>query len=111
MNIKISTVPQEAIDKAKAANPGRDIMLLSAGGYEVVAKAPGTAEMNMFRDLIASEKTKPRATERLLRACVLHPSQEELGAMLEKKPGLVESFGGKLVEEAGITEEAEVKKL
>jgi len=100
------------IEKTKAEHPNVEILHLTAkDGSEVLAKIPQKKEMDMFRDLASSDKTKSRSPERLLRACVLHPVQEELGMLLDRRPGLVESWVGKLLEAAGITEEAEAKKL
>jgi hypothetical protein len=41
---------------------------------------------------------------------VLYPDKEAFDALLEKKPGLVMTFGEKLIELAGATQEVAAKK-
>ena len=98
------------VDSLKAKYPAADLILLTSQSAEVVAKI-GKAEVDMFRELISTASTKARAMERFVRACIVHPSQDELLAILNKKPGLIEKWGEELLDEAGAAEEVERKKL
>jgi hypothetical protein len=99
------------IEELKAKYPDEDLHLLSGGGVEAIARAPRAKEANQFRDLLFNEKTRPRAMERLVRACVVWPSAAELGKLLDQKPLLAEKWAEKLQELAGGEVEIEVKKL
>jgi hypothetical protein len=88
-----------------------EIHHLSHAGVDVVVKAPGRAEWKRFRALMADEKRRADSLETLLRDCIVHPDRSELDGILGRRPGLAETFGGKLVEIAGLSEGAEGKAL
>lgn len=98
------------IEALKAKYPGAELHLLVSKSAEVIAKV-GKSEVDMFRDLISQPGTKGRAMERFVRACIVHPTSEEMLALLERKPALVEKWGDQLLGIAGADEEVEAKKL
>ncbi len=97
------------IDDLKAKNS--EVFQLSHGDAEVLVKGPTRPAWKRFRALAADEKRRSDALEQLLRDCLLYPSLEGLDAMLEKKPGLAETFGSRLVDIAGLSDEVEKKVL
>lgn len=99
-----------AINELKAKHPGAELIQLSSKSATVVAKV-GKAEVDMFRDLISQASTKSRAMERFVRACIVHPTSDEVLGILTRKPGLIEKWGEELLSEAGSNEEVETKKL
>lgn len=83
-----------------------EIYELAAGDVIVYAKAPSRPSVKRFFSIITDDKRRYDALEQLLRDCVVEPSLQDLDAILDKKPGLVASFGGKLMEMVGAQEEA-----
>lgn len=83
--------------------------------YEVVCKRPNRAEFKRF----LSERGKcqgdvQRADEVLeafLRRHLLLPDKLEFDAMLDERPGLLETFASKLLDLCGAGAEVEAKKL
>lgn len=99
-----------AIEALKLKHPTAELFLLTSESAEVVAKVT-KAEVDMFREFISSPATKARAMERFVKACVVFPSADEVRVILEKKPGLSEKWGDQLLDQAGMDEEVELKKL
>lgn len=93
------------------AKHGDDLRTLTAGGVTVIVKSPTRAVWTQFRAATADATKRVVALEQLCRSCIINPSPEDLGALFERKPGLAESFGSRLVELAGAMEEAEVGEL
>lgn len=86
-----------------------DVALLTAkSGEEVVVRVPTGAEWDYFLD--QREKIAARALKGLLLAVVVHPTAEEARALIGKKPGLAQVFGARVIELAGMEDEAQVKK-
>lgn len=105
----------EIVSKLKAANPGRELRLLTANAdeedFEVIVVSPDEAEFQEFKDAIADEAKSSRANPMLTRACVVYPPAADLDLLLQRKPGLGTSFGLKLQELAGAVKEVQAKKL
>jgi hypothetical protein len=102
-------IDSAAIEDLKAKHG--EVHQLSHAGVEVIVRTPGRAQWKRFRALTADEKRRPDALETLLRDCLLYPSLSDLDAILDRRPGLAETFGGQLVELAGLSGEAEKKDL
>ena len=103
-------VLEEILDRLRAEH-GDDLHLFEAAGVAVVVRPPLKAEYRRFRAKSSEERTRPDALEELARGCVLHPGRAEFEKILERKPGLADVFGAKLLELAGIVGEADAKKL
>ena len=85
---------------------------LSHAGETVIVKAPNRATWKRFRAQVIDESKRVVALEELVRSCVVHPEKAELEVMLDRKPGLVETFGKALGELAGAGDgQAEKKAL
>lgn len=84
---------------------------LDHAGEAVIVKSPNRATWKRFRSQAQDEAKRLIAMEELVRACVVHPERGELEAMLDRKPGLVESFGKVLAELAGAGTDVEKKAL
>ena len=108
---------QEQLDKIKAAHPGIELYALIAASADgsrsvsVIVKVPDRARWIRFKEQAADKNRKALATESLVRDCVLHPGAAELDSMIEKRPGLVESFGAEIAALAGIEESVVAKKV
>jgi hypothetical protein len=100
----------KTIDELKAKH-GNDLHLLSHDGVEFIAKRPGPAQYRRFRRMASDERQRADAAETLLRDCVVHPDQQGIGTALGTRPGLVDTFGGKLLELAGADKDCEVRPL
>lgn len=100
----------EIIQKLKAEH-GDDLYILEACGHEVVVRAPSRPEWKRFRAAQADPAKRIDAQEQLLRGCCVAPGSGDLSALLEKRPGLAETFGIELTEIAGLAEKATSRKL
>lgn len=100
------------IEKLKAAHPGCKLIELTApSGEKIIVRSPSSADWKKFRADQSDDRKKLYAADGLLRRCCVHPDAQGLDAMLELKPGLVETYGVELVELAGMAEGAEKKEL
>jgi hypothetical protein len=100
---------------SELASKGIELHLLSAPGspdnYQVVVRRPNRGEYKRFRAMQSDEKQKPAAVEALLFDVLVYPERPELNRMLDERPALADVFGAKVLELAGLTGEAEGKKL
>lgn len=101
----------EEVQAAKDKNPGVELRIIGADGEAVICKAPTRGEYRRFRSMYLDGAQRAMATETLLIGCVVHPDRGELGRLLERRPGLAETFGEKLIAWAGLGVEAYEKKL
>ncbi len=95
------------INELKSRHP--EVYILTAKGGESIAVRPPTdGEWGAFLD--DREKIGSRALKSLVRSCVLFPPEIEFLKLLDKRPALANVFGAKIMEIAGLEEEAQVKK-
>ncbi len=100
---------QKVIEELKAQHG--EIHQLSYAGVDVIVRAPSRAAWKRYRALMSDAARRADSFEVLLRDCLLHPSLQELDGILDRRPGLAETFGAELVEIAGLGKEAEKKVL
>lgn len=98
------------IETLRATHGDVELYLLSPDEHGVVARGPGR---EAWRRFIAGAKGGKELTamENLLWDCAVHPSREELEALLERRPALVVTYGNQLAQIAGLDGEASAKKL
>jgi hypothetical protein len=103
----------EQIAKLKQAHPDAELSLIKDdnSGAEVVVKTPSEPEWRRFRSMSSDENQRAMALRVLVIACVVQPPPDAFAEMLERKPGLAETFGSKLVEIAGVSLATTVTKL
>lgn len=87
------------------------IFSLEVAGETFIAKNPSRDVWKRFRAQIMDEGKRVIAPENLVRSCIIDPPTDALDALLEQKPGLVESLSKALAESAGATGDAEKKAL
>ena len=97
------------IDELKAQHG--TIFELTASGESFIAKPPARDVWKRFRAQVMDEGKRIVAMENLVRGCIVSPTGPELDSVFDRLPGLVETLGKKLVEEAGAGGEAEKKAL
>lgn len=78
---------------------------------EVVIKRPPRGEYKRFRAMLFDEEQKAGALETLARSCVVYPEPAEFNKMLDERPALAETVGGKCAEFAGAEGKVDAKKL
>lgn len=81
------------------------------GEVEIVIKRPSRGEYKRFRSMLFDDGLKQDALETLARNCVAYPEPEGFSALLEERPGIAETIGGKLVDLAGLEKTVAAKKL
>jgi hypothetical protein len=96
--------------KAKHGSKLRVITITNEDGdkEEFVAKMPSRAEFKRFVALLSDDDTKADAFESISISCVVHP--EHFEGMLEDRPGLAMTLGGKVAELAGVLKRSESRK-
>ena len=78
------------LDELKDIHPeGRGV---KAEGYSVFVRPPTRGEWQRFRQEGMDDRKRADSVERLFRACCVYPDKVAVDAMLEKKPGLAETF-------------------
>jgi uncharacterized protein (DUF111 family) len=106
---------QAQIEALKAKHPHTELHQVSVGAGErevtIIVQVPNRARWMRFKEQAADKNRKALALEALVHDCTVHPSQAELMALLEARPALTESFGGQIVELAGLEETVVAKKL
>jgi len=107
-------IPKEKLAEITAElkrKHGDDLHLLTASEEQVIARTPSQAEYQRYLDHVNEKTKRTHAHENLTRSCVVYPDHAELDALLERKPGLMTTFGDKLTELAGSVDACEAKKL
>lgn len=104
-------IAEDIITAVKTKHPGMELRMLSTEEAAIIARCPSRGDYKRFRDMFLDPAKRSGALETLVYACTLHPPSEAVGAMLEKRPGLAETFGEKLASWAGLGQEAVEKKL
>lgn len=103
-------VPKEVIDQAKQAHG--EVYCLEGADVAVLVRSPKRAEYRKFKaTVLGNQAAAADALETLLREVVVFPDSAAFDALLEQKPGLSETFGQKVLEIAGVSEQVSLKKL
>lgn len=106
---------QAQIDKLKAEHPNVELHQVRVGEGDreamIVVKVPDRARWIRFKEQAADKNRKALALEALVHDCAVFPSKAEVMALLESRPALCESFGGQIVELAGLEETVVARKL
>lgn len=95
----------------RLAAMGMELHHLSSDEYDVVVKRPDRPSYKRFKSMMSDPQKRVDALEQLMRDCLVHPTRQEFDAMLDKRPALGDLFGARVLELAGLTAEAEAKKL
>ena len=105
-------VTKEIEDKARAANPGVTLHLLSHPGIgaEALARGPNRNEWAIFKQKLGNDTEKVTAYEVLL-PCIVWPDRGELEKLFDEFPAMPEVWAGEIVEIAGSTRLATHRKL
>lgn len=77
----------------------------------IYVRMPPSGVWRRFRSQVNDPRKRDEASETLLRSCLLHPSQEQLTTMVDERPGLMDNFGGMVIELAGLGDKGEKKVL
>lgn len=93
------SIEQEKLDALKAKHG--EVHSLEHQGVTFIVIAPNRALWRRFRTQLLDDRKRQDALEHLLRDCVVHPAKEEVDRILDRKPGLVETFGKEICELAG----------
>jgi len=110
--------PDPKLVEELKAKHGDDIHLLAMPkGIDgiVIVRTPTATEWDRLQDRImdprATTASKRAATQNILMDVLIHPSRAELGSLLERKPGLVQTLSNQLVGIAGVDPDASSEKL
>jgi hypothetical protein len=102
----------EQIDACRSSNASDDLHKVSAfGGVVAVVKPPSRSMLKRFRKDAAELDTRLDAFEALCKGCVVAPDAPGLAALFERRPGLIETIGGEILEISGVTNQSKSEKL
>lgn len=99
------------IQATKNDHPGAELHMLEHGDEAVIVKVPNRSQWRRFV-AESSNKTPGAASaamENLLAQVTVWP--KSTADLYDRRPGLVETFAGKVSELAGLSSEASAKKL
>lgn len=102
---------QQEIESIRSANLDREIVEISLGEDVFLATTPSYPQWRRFMKERMDDAKKSTALVTLAQDCLLWPTREAWGAMLNRRPMLGEVIGGKIVEACGGDAEAQLKKL
>lgn len=88
-----------------------EIYEISSGNVTIYCKPLSRGAFKRAFALLSSEKTRLDGFEALLIDSVVWPERAEMEVILERKPGLIVPFGGKIAEMAGLQEEASFRQV
>lgn len=86
-------------------------VITTPDGETVYVRAPAQGVWRRFRAEMQDDRRNEMASERLMRACLLHPDMPSFDAMLEDRPALLDTFASELCEIAGLVKHSEKKVL
>jgi hypothetical protein len=107
-------IPEEMLNRLRAAHPASvDLTVLTApSGESVVVRNVTRAEWNRFRTKTAADDRKRfDLSEQLLFSCIVHPEKLEVESMLDRRPGLTETWFNGLMDVVGLARDLEKKAL
>ena len=98
----------ELIERLRKAHDG-EVVVAKPGGKLIVCRRPEQDEYEDYTIKLRDEKNKVAFRELVQRTCV-HPSVEELRALLARFPAVCAPIASELCELAGLNVEVVVKK-
>lgn len=110
MSTPLPKPDQATIDSIKAAHPGVQLHLIRAKEHHVIVRSPSAEAWKKYRRYTADRDLRSRAADALFRDCLIHPSAEAMDSILQGLPGLAETFGGELIDLAGMIPDTEIEK-
>jgi hypothetical protein len=106
-------IPPDEIAKAKSDHPDWQLVSLTdeRNGDEFLFRIPSAGDYARFKSLVSDETMRPTAMKLLVYACAIYPTGPDFATLALTQPGLVDTFGNKLLEHAGLNVAVTVKKL
>ncbi len=102
---------EQEIEAVKGAHPGAELHMVEHGDAAIVVRVPNRTQWRRF--IVESSNKTPGAAsaamENILAAVTVWP--RSTADLYDARPGLVETFAGKVCELAGLASEASAKKL
>lgn len=94
------TITDETLQKLKAEHGS--VLHLGNEFGEAVFRVPSDTEWQRFQDELADQETRGAAMKPLVIACCVYPEPPRFLDMIKRRPGLVATFGGEIVDFAGV---------
>jgi hypothetical protein len=101
-------IADDEIEKLKREHD--EVHVITAGDFSVAVRTPKRADVRRWQDTASVPAKRVGATEQLVRDCVVYPDHAAYDALIERKPLLPMTFGEKLLEIAGLIQDADAKK-
>jgi hypothetical protein len=102
---------EQIVEQLKVANAGVPLTMLTAQGESIVVRPVPRPAWKRFRAAVDGGTRMNDNLELLLLDCLVYPDRQAFTTLLERKPGLAETFGHRLAREAGYAAEVDAKKL
>lgn len=100
---------QKKLEEIRAKDGFEACVTIMGKDYVCYFRTPTNTEWKVF--LKNSKQDSTQAQEQLVRSCALHPTASDLGALFEKKPGLITTYWEKLAELVGFSQTALLKNV
>jgi len=110
----LNLLPPGVFDELKAKHG--DIIAVKTKAGVFAFRTAKRGEYARFNDMLYNEKQRSKASEFLIRTCVVYPGNEQvssvaaLDAAIDRYPGIIVTCSNPLVEACGLDTEAEVGK-
>ena len=104
-----SSVPDDVVAELKSKHG--EVYLLEHLGEAVVVMRPTRPLVKRFRSQMADQNKRADALEYLVTDCIVWPDRKAVQAMLDRLPGLVETFGDAVLDLTGVDKNIEKKVL
>ena len=102
----------EQLEQLRNKFPDKKLHLLTApSGEEIVVRRPDRPVWKRFQAQAQDDRRRQEALENLVTGCLVYPENGGWDAMVDERPGLVQSFGNAIVELAGAAQAVEKKAL
>lgn len=110
---------QATVDKIKALYPDRDVVRIvmadPSGDFPFLLTSPKREEWKKYRQEMVKAGSDieqvEAAIERAALAQIRWPDRQEVQALFDRKPGMVQNFAEEIAKLAGVHAESRVKKL
>jgi hypothetical protein len=111
----MALIDAKLLAELRQKHPDAELHRLGGTTELVVVKTPSAEAWDAMQDRVLDPKTtsagKRAAAHNLLVSCLVHPDRGSFTALLDKRPGLLQTFANQLSGIAGVDNDAVPEKL